>query len=135
VSSAGITYLVELYDCPPEVLNDDKHIETVIREAVDHANATLLDQATRRFEPQGVTSFALLAESHVSIHTWPELGYAAADIFTCGNHAMPEAACEYLVGALEPSRHSISRVARGARLAPRVKDVVTEPSPAAAGRA
>jgi S-adenosylmethionine decarboxylase proenzyme len=76
VYSAGISYLLELYDCPPEILDDQVHIEAAIREAVDHANATLLELVTRRFAPQGVTALALLAESHISIHTWPELGYA-----------------------------------------------------------
>ena len=47
-----------------------------------------------RFEPQGVTGLALLAESHISIHTWPESGYAAVDVFTCGDHTMPENACQ-----------------------------------------
>ncbi len=111
--SAGISYLLELYDCPPEILDDQVHIEAAIREAVDHANATLLELVTRRFAPQGVTALALLAESHISIHTWPELGYAAADIFTCGNKAMPQRAAEYLAHALGSRRHKVRQVRRG----------------------
>jgi S-adenosylmethionine decarboxylase len=104
---------LELYDCPPEVLDDRAHIERAISEAVDHANATLLHQVSRRFVPQGVTALALLAESHISIHTWPELGYAAADIFTCGDKAMPQKAADYLVKALRSGRHSVKQVERG----------------------
>ena len=111
--SAGISYLLELYECPPELLDDKYHIESVLREAVDHARATLLDQISCSFTPQGVTALALLAESHISIHTWPELAYAAADIFTCGNRAMPERAAEYLPKALKAGRHTVKKVKRG----------------------
>ena len=116
VYSAGISYLIELFECPPDVLDDDLLIEATVGEAVEHANATLLHQESRRFEPQGVTAFALLSESHISIHTWPELGYAAIDIFTCGKRAMPERACDFLVGALEAGRHSVRQVERGVGL-------------------
>ena len=111
--SAGISYLLELYECPPDLLDDKDHIEEVLREAVDRAHATLLDQISCSFTPQGVTALALLAESHISIHTWPELAYAAADIFTCGNKAMPERAAEYLTKALRAGRHTVKRVKRG----------------------
>ena len=114
--SAGISCLVELYGCPAELLDDECFIEEKLREAVEHARATLLEQSTKRFHPQGVTAFALLAESHVSIHTWPELSYAAIDVFTCGNRAMPERAIEFLVNALQPRRHTVQRVERGTGL-------------------
>jgi S-adenosylmethionine decarboxylase len=116
VYSAGISYLIELFECPPEILDDDLLIEARLGEAVEHANATLLHQETRRFQPQGVTTFALLAESHISIHTWPELGYAAIDIFTCGRRAMPERACDFLIGAFEAGRHSVQQMERGVGL-------------------
>ena len=114
--SAGISCLVELYDCPSALLDDECFIETKIREAVEHARATLLEQSTKRFHPQGVTAFALLAESHISIHTWPELGYAAIDVFTCGQRAMPERAIHFLVQALQAERHTVKRVERGTGL-------------------
>ena len=114
--SAGISCLVELYGCPPELLDDECFIEAKLREAVEHARATLLEQSTQRFHPQGVTAFALLAESHISIHTWPELRYAAIDVFTCGQHAMPERAIQFLVDALQSDRHTVQRVERGTGL-------------------
>jgi len=116
VYAAGISCLVELYGCPPELLDDECFIEAKLRESVEHARATLLEQSTKRFHPQGVTAFALLAESHISIHTWPELGYAAIDVFTCGQRAMPERAIQFLVEALQPASHTVRRVERGTGL-------------------
>jgi S-adenosylmethionine decarboxylase len=59
-----------------------------------------------------VTGLALLAESHISIHTWPESGYAAVDVFTCGDHTMPERACEVLVEELGALRHKLTSFRR-----------------------
>ena len=115
---SGITCLLELYDCPPDILDNQEHIDSALREAVVRARATLLDQISRRFNPQGVTAVGILAESHISIHTWPEHGYATVDIFTCGQRAMPERACEYLIEALSAGQHSIERVERGKELDP-----------------
>lgn len=115
-TSTGITHLLELYDCPPEILDNRHFIDTALAEAVDQADATLLQQVSRRFVPQGVTALALLAESHISIHTWPEVGYAAVDIFTCGRRAMPEQAGEYLVRRLRAGRHTMQRTDRGTDL-------------------
>ena len=64
------------------------------------ANATVLNLISNKFEPQGVTAIALLAESHLSIHTWPEEHYSAVDIFTCGKNMKPDLSCKYLVQAL-----------------------------------
>lgn len=128
MSSAGISYLLELYDCPSEILNDETYINATLREAAVHAKATLLAGASHQFSPQGVTALALLAESHISIHTWPELGYAAVDIFTCGRHAMPVQACDYLVKALRAGRHSVQRVKRGVDLGTKASQLGTKPA-------
>ena len=127
VSSAGISYLLELYDCPSEILNDETYINAMLSEAVVRAKATLLDGVSHQFSPQGVTALALLAESHSSIHTWPELGYAAVDIFTCGRHAMPAQACDYLVQALRAGRHSVQRVERGVGLGTKASQLGAKP--------
>lgn len=113
---SGITCLLELYDCPPDILDDKERIDEALREAVEHARATLLKQVSNQFSPQGVTSLGVLAESHISIHTWPEHGYAAVDIFTCGNRAMPERACSYLAEALSAGHHTVQRIERGTLL-------------------
>ena len=115
-SVSGITCLLELYDCPPDILDNQNEINDAIREAVKYANATLLQQVSHKFSPQGVTALGILAESHISIHTWPEHGYAAIDIFTCGDRAMPERACTYLAETLSAKHHTIKRVERGTDL-------------------
>ena len=99
--------ILELYDCDPSKLNDETFLRRTITTAALRAGATLLNLITHRFEPQGVTGLALLAESHISIHTWPENGYAAVDVFTCGDHTMPEKACEVLCEELGAGRHSL----------------------------
>jgi S-adenosylmethionine decarboxylase len=99
--------ILELYDCDPSKLDDEIFLRHTITTAAQRAGATLLNLITHRFEPQGVTGLALLAESHISIHTWPENGYAAVDVFTCGDHTMPEKACEVLCEELEAGRHAL----------------------------
>jgi S-adenosylmethionine decarboxylase len=99
--------ILELYDCNPSKLDDDAFLRSTITAAVNQAGATLLNLITHHFEPQGVTGLALLAESHLSIHTWPESGYAAVDVFTCGDHTMPERACAVLIEQLEAGEHQL----------------------------
>jgi S-adenosylmethionine decarboxylase len=99
--------ILELYQCNPSKLDDAAFLQGLITEAVQQAGATLLNLITHHFEPQGVTGLALLAESHLSIHTWPEVGYAAVDVFTCGDHTMPERACDVLCRELEATRHNL----------------------------
>ena len=86
--------ILELYQCDNAKLNDEAFIRTTLTSSAKIAGATLINLVTHSFKPQGVTGLALLAESHISIHTWPEIGYAAIDVFTCGDHTMPEKACK-----------------------------------------
>ncbi len=113
---AGIHCIAELYDCPREILDDQGFVTDALREAVRHGFATLLHEVSHQFSPQGVTALALIAESHVAIHTWPEYGYAAVDAFTCGDRANAEKACLHLVRAFRSGRHSIRRIDRGTEL-------------------
>ena len=106
-SPVGKHCILELYGCDPAKLDDEAFLRSLITMAVQRAGATLLDLITHHFEPQGVTGLALLAESHLSIHTWPESGYAAVDVFTCGDHTMPEQACQILCRDLEATNHSL----------------------------
>ena len=99
--------ILELYECDPSRLDDEAFVRTSITTAAKSAGATLLNLITHHFEPQGVTGLALLAESHISIHTWPESGYAAVDVFTCGDHTMPEQACAVLSEALQSKRQAL----------------------------
>ncbi|MFN9693672.1 MAG: adenosylmethionine decarboxylase [Synechococcaceae cyanobacterium] len=104
--------ILELYDCDSSKLNDESFLRDTITDAAKRAGATLLNLITHRFEPQGVTGLALLAESHISIHTWPEAGYAAVDVFTCGDHTMPERACHVLRDELGAGRHKLTSFRR-----------------------
>jgi S-adenosylmethionine decarboxylase len=109
----GIHCILDMYQCPPSLLNDAEHVSRAVEEAVRAAGATLLKSFTHRFDPQGVTAIALLAESHLSIHTWPERGYAAVDIFTCGKSSKPEEAMASMVGLFKAGGYSSSVIERG----------------------
>ena len=104
--------LLELYKCDREKLNDESFLRCILNRAAKLANATVLNLISNKFEPQGVTAIALLAESHISIHTWPESNYSAVDIFTCGKNMMPELASQYLIEALRAEEHSLRVIER-----------------------
>jgi len=104
--------LLELYRCDCEKLNDESFLRCILNRASKLANATVLNLISNKFEPQGVTAIALLAESHISIHTWPESNYSAVDIFTCGQNMMPELASQYLIEALMAKEHSLRVIER-----------------------
>ena len=105
-------FLLELYRCDCEKLNDESFLRCILNRAAKLANATVLNLISNKFEPQGVTAIALLAESHISIHTWPESNYSAVDIFTCGQNMMPELASKYLIESLMAKEHSLRVIER-----------------------
>ena len=88
--------LFTLKGCPFEPLDNEQNIKMLLYNATKESKSTLLNLATHKFDPQGITGFAMLAESHISIHTWPEKGMAVCDVFTCGDTAEPEKAVEYM---------------------------------------
>jgi len=104
--------LFELEGCPFETLNNDTLIEGMLILAASTAKATLLHTHVHKFEPQGVTGFALLAESHISIHTWPEDGRAVCDVFTCGDHTNPERAMAFMEKSLKSKSASTTTISR-----------------------
>ena len=104
--------LLELYRCDCDKLNDESFLRCILNRAAKLANATVLNLISNKFEPQGVTAIALLAESHISIHTWPESNYSAVDIFTCGKNMMPEIASQYLIESLMAKEHSLRVIER-----------------------
>ena len=105
-------FLLELYRCNCDKLNDESFLRCSLNRAAKLANATVLNLISNKFEPQGVTAIALLAESHISIHTWPESNYSAVDIFTCGQNMMPELASQYLIESLMAKEHSLRVIKR-----------------------
>lgn len=94
--SNGRHLILDLYDCDPEILDDYNELQRLLEASLVMANATILRIFGEKFKPQGVTLLALLAESHASIHTWPELGYCAIDLYTCGNTTQTHRAAEFL---------------------------------------
>ena len=105
-------FLLELYKCDYEKLNDESFLRCTLNNAAKLANATVLNLISNKFEPQGITAIALLAESHISIHTWPEAQYSAVDIFTCGQNMKPDKSCKYLMKALMAEEHLLRVINR-----------------------
>ena len=111
VRCAGAHLIVDLYDA--ERLDDIDHIDETLRRCVGAAGATLLHMHLHHFEPNGgVSGVAVLAESHISIHSWPEANYAAIDIFMCGS-ANPDACIPVLREAFAATRVAVSELLRG----------------------
>jgi S-adenosylmethionine decarboxylase len=108
----GKHYLIDLYNCNAVKINDPIFIEKLLTDASNIARSTLLDLKLHLFEPQGITGFALLAQSHISIHTWPENGYTAVDIYTCGKDTDPSEAAKFIVKELEAEKHLTKNFAR-----------------------
>lgn len=113
---AGRHLLADLHGVDAALLVSCEAIETLLRQAARAAGATILHGHFHSFGPQqGVTGVLLLAESHISIHSWPEYGFAAVDIFMCGG-AAPRLALDIVEAALAPTRTDINTIARGATL-------------------
>jgi len=94
--SNGRHLILDLYDCDQEILNDYEELQRLLEASLVMAKANVLRIFGEKFEPQGVTLLALLAESHASIHTWPEIGYCAIDLYTCGDTTQTHRAAEFL---------------------------------------
>lgn len=109
----GIHLLVELRDCNPEILKNLGEVRDALVTAAKRAKATIIDVSFHEFNPFGISGMVIIAESHLSIHTWPEYGYAAVDIFTCGDTIKPEVAAEYLIKRFESKNPSIVEMKRG----------------------
>ncbi len=109
----GTHLLVELRDCNSEILHDIKKVGDILVEAARTAKATVVDSHFHQFSPHGISGVVIIAESHLSVHTWPEYGYAAVDIFTCGDVLKPEVAASYAIKHFESKQPSIIEVKRG----------------------
>ncbi len=109
----GTHIIVELSDCDAAVLSDVDKVTNILVEAAQKANAEVLQTAFHRFTPQGVSGVVVIAESHLSIHTWPEYGYAAMDIYTCGDHTDPWKACRYAAMQFKAKQMLTTEVRRG----------------------
>ena len=112
-TSLGTHLLLDMKDCNPEILDDIDFIKQAILSAAKEAGATIVGETFHKFSPVGVTGVVAIAESHLSIHTWPEYAYAAVDIFTCGEDFKPHKAADLLIERLECKQPSFNEVQRG----------------------
>ena len=108
---AGTHVIAEFWGS--KVTENEKELKAILLEAAKIANSEPLHITAHAFEPQGITGVAVLAESHIAIHTWPEVGYAAVDVFTCGEHTLPEKAVEFLKEKFEAEEAEIQVINRG----------------------
>ena len=112
-NSLGRHVLAEIYDCSAEILNDIKSVEKIMVRAALEAGAEIREVAFHKFSPQGVSGVVVISESHLAIHTWPELGYAAVDVFTCGETVDPWVSCNYIKQQFAAQRMEAKEVKRG----------------------
>lgn len=110
MANIGSHLIIDLWEA--ENLDDIKFIETTLKNAANKIGATILNSYFHQFSPNGVTGVLVLAESHISIHTWPELKYAAIDVFTC-NSIKPHLAIEIVTKAFKSSRMTVQELQRG----------------------
>ena len=113
MKALGTHIVCDLSGCDPATLGDVASVEALMIRAAKEANATIVETAFHRFQPLGVSGVVVIKESHLSIHTWPETGYAAMDFYTCGEHTDPWAACEYAARALGAKSMLTTEVKRG----------------------
>jgi S-adenosylmethionine decarboxylase len=113
LKALGRHIVCELSGCRPFLLSDIDGIAAMMIEAAKAARATIMESAFHRFEPEGVSGTVILAESHISIHTWPEKGYAAMDFYTCGDHTDPWLACDHAARALQATSVLTTELKRG----------------------
>lgn len=113
MQALGRQILVEFYECDRDILNNRELIDKYLNEAVKKSRATIVTSTFHTFSPFGVSGVVVIAESHVSIHTWPEYGYAAVDIFTCGDTIDPWVIHDYLKEALKSNNSSTMELKRG----------------------
>lgn len=127
-STFGRHVVVDAWGVRYELLNDVKFLEKSLVEAAEACGATVLSVQSKQFTPQGATVLVLLSESHISIHTYPEKGFAALDCYTCGETVDPQIAVEYMVQVLQPEKYHAKMLTRGLGpievVSPKVRETV-----------
>ena len=109
----GTHLLLEMNECDAMVLDDMALVKQALLAAAEEAGVTVVGEVFHKFSPVGVTGIVCIAESHISIHTWPEHGYAAADIFTCGENLKPMEAAHLIAESLQAQHANVMEVKRG----------------------
>ncbi|MFB5763387.1 adenosylmethionine decarboxylase [Paenibacillus medicaginis] len=112
-STFGRHVAVDTWGVSFELLNNAEFLQAQLVEAAEACGATVMSVQSKQFEPQGATVLVLLSESHLSIHTYPERGFAAIDCYTCGETVDPQLAIDYLVSVLKPEKTYAKKLVRG----------------------
>ena len=109
----GHHYIVEASGCDPEIISSVSKVQQILVRAAEIAGATVWSVSFHKFPPKGVSGVVVISESHLSTHTWPEYGYGAMDIDTCGEEVDPEEAIAYAVEAFGASSSHMTEITRG----------------------
>ena len=109
----GRHLIIELKDCSHDKISSLNIVKTILVEAAKKSKATIVDVSFHEFNPFGISGVVIIAESHLSIHTWPEYNYAAADIFTCGDTIDPDVAARFLIEEFECKTPLVTEIKRG----------------------
>ncbi len=109
----GTHLLIELRECNTKALSNLQEVKGILISAAEAAEATIIEVAFHEFSPFGISGMVIIAESHLSIHTWPEYKYAAVDIFTCGSIIKPEKAVAFLIKKFQSKNPSVVELKRG----------------------
>ncbi|HEX9902882.1 MAG TPA: adenosylmethionine decarboxylase [Acidobacteriota bacterium] len=109
----GRHYIVEASNCDPEIIGSIEKVQQILVKSAEIAGAKVWAISFSRFPPNGVSGVVVISESHISIHTWPEHGYGALDIYTCGAEVDPEKAVFFAVEAFGASTSHITEITRG----------------------
>ncbi|MBI5678759.1 MAG: adenosylmethionine decarboxylase [Planctomycetes bacterium] len=113
MTTLGKHIILEMWGCCKDTIDNVEVVKEILVKATESVKATLVDVVCHRFSPYGVTGVAILAESHIAVHTWPEHGYAAADIFICGSTINPRNAASYMAEAFYAKETSFLELKRG----------------------
>lgn len=113
----GIHHLLEYFGCCPQQINSQLFWETILDSALEGADIQILNRHFYCFAPHGVTGYFLLSASHISVHTWPEQGYVACDVFSCGDETETSTIVQRITAAIRHERNCITTMRRGYRFA------------------
>jgi S-adenosylmethionine decarboxylase len=113
MDALGKHVIAELYGCSAEIINNQELVEDFMLEAVELSGATIVKPVFHKFSPHGVSGMVVVSESHFAIHTWPEYGYCALDIFTCGNLINNQIALDHLKNKFQATNISVVEMKRG----------------------
>lgn len=113
MDTLGQHYIVEASGCEPDIISSVSRVENVLVRAAEVAKVQIWSISFHRFQPHGVSGVVVISKSHLSVHTWPEYGYVALDIYTCGEQSKPEVAVEYALENFKATSVHVTEVSRG----------------------